>query len=129
MTRQDFKYADNFPTLTDTQINTAYEEVCVIFSGVKTLWAVLDQTTREAKRTLCLNLLTAWYLADMDPTKVVGVVSNGGMALSSKSIGGTSVSFQDMDAQEGLKQLNSNVFGQKALTMIQSAPERYGIYV
>lgn len=129
MTRQDFKYADNFPNLTDQQINTAYEEVCVIFSGVKTLWAVLDRTTREAKRTLCLNLLTAWYLADMDPTKVVGVVSNGGMALSSKSIGGTSVSFQDMDAQEGLKQLNSNVFGQKALTMIQSAPERYGIYV
>lgn len=129
MTRQDFKYADNFPTLTDQQINTAYEEVCVIFSGVKTLWAVLDQPTREAKRTLCLNLLTAWYLADMDPTKVVGVVSNGGMALSSKSIGGTSVSFQDMEAQEGLKQLNSNVFGQKALTMIQSAPERYGIYV
>jgi hypothetical protein len=33
-----------------------------------------------------------------------------------------------MEAQEGLKQLNSNLFGQKALIMIQSAPERYGIY-
>ena len=129
MTRQDFKYAENFPNLTDTQINTAYEEVCVMFSGVKTLWAVLPDPTRSAKRELCLNLLTAWYLADMNPTAVAGVVSNGGMALSSKSIGGTSVSFSDMDAQEGLKQLNSNVFGQKALTMIQSAPERYGIYV
>lgn len=128
MTRQDFKYAANFPNLTDAQINTAYEEVCVMFSGVKTLWGVLEPVTREAKRSLCLNLLTAWYLADMNPTAVAGVVSNGGMALSSKSIGGTSVSFQDMDAQEGLKQLNSNVFGQKALTMIQSAPERYGIY-
>ena len=129
MTRQDFKYAANFPNLTDAQINTAYEEVCVMFSGVKTLWGVLEPVTREAKRSLCLNLLTAWYLADMNPTAVAGVVSNGGMALSSKSIGGTSVSFQDMDAQEGLKQLNSNVFGQKALTMIQSAPERFGIYV
>lgn len=129
MTRQDFIYAGNFPTLTDTQINTAYEEVCVIFSGVKTLWGVLEEPTRTNKRNLCLNMLTAWYLADMNPTAVTGVVGNGGMALSSKSIGGTSVSFSDMDAQEGLKQLNSNVFGQKALTMIQSAPERFGIYV
>ena len=128
MTRQDFKYADNFPTLSDTQINTAYEEVCVMFSGVKTLWAVLEEPTRSAKRELCLNLLTAWYLADTMPTAVTGVVGNGGMALSSKSIGGTSVSFQDMEAQEGLKQLNSNMFGQKALMMIQSAPERFGIY-
>ena len=128
MTRQDFMYAVNFPTLTDAQINTAYLEVSVMFSGVKTLWGVLDEPTRTNKRNLCLNLLTAWYLADTNPTSVTGVVGNGGMALSSKSIGGTSVSFQDMEAQEGLKQLNSNMFGQKALMMIQSAPERFGIY-
>ncbi len=128
MTRADFKYADNFPTLTDEQINSAYEDVCVMFSGVLQLWGVLNETTREAKRTLCINLITAWYLADMNPSAVTGVVSNGGMALGSKSIGGTSVSFSDMEAQEGLKQLNSNLFGQKALIMIQSAPERYGIY-
>lgn len=128
MTRADFKYAGNFPTLTDTQINSAYEDVCVMFSGVLQLWGVLNETTRAAKRTLCINLITAWYLADMNPSAVTGVVSNGGMALGSKSIGGTSVSFSDMEAQEGLKQLNSNLFGQKALIMIQSAPERYGIY-
>ena len=128
MTRADFKYADNFPTLTDAQINSAYEDVCVMFSGVLQLWGVLNETTREAKRNLCINLITAWYLADMNPSAVTGVVSNGGMALGSKSIGGTSVSFSDMEAQEGLKQLNSNLFGQKALIMIQSAPERYGIY-
>ena len=128
MTRQDFIYAVNFPTLTDAQINAAYTEVSVMFSGVKTLWGVLDEPTRTNKRNLCLNLLTAWYLADTNPTSVTGVVGNGGMALSSKSIGGTSVSFQDMEAQEGLKQLNSNMFGQKALMMIQSAPERFGIY-
>ena len=128
MTRQDFIYAVNFPTLTDAQINAAYLEVSVMFSGVKTLWGVLAEPTRTNKRNLCMNLLTAWYLADMNPTSVTGVVGNGGMALSSKSIGGTSVSFQDMEAQEGLKQLNSNVFGQKALMMIQSAPERFGIY-
>ena len=129
MTRQTFLYAANFPTLTDAQIGAAYNEVCVMFSGVNKLWAVLDEPIRTQKRELCLNQLTAWYLADMNPTSVVGVVGNGGMALSSKSIGGTSVSFSDMEAQEGLKQLNSNVFGQKALMMIQSAPERFGIYV
>lgn len=128
MTRQDFKYADNFPTLTDAEINAAYDEVCVMFSGVLQLWGVIAEPTRTSKRNLCINLLTAWYLADMNPTSVTGVVSNGGMALGSKSIGGTSVSFTDMEAQEGLKQLNSNLFGQKALVMIQSAPERYGIY-
>lgn len=128
MTRLEFKYADNFPTLTDNQIDEAYEIVTVMFSGVGSLWGVLDEPIATAKRTLCYNLLTAWYLLDMDPTSATGVIGNGGMALGSKSVGGTSLSFQDMEAQEGLKQLNSNVFGQKALTMIQSAPERYGIY-
>ena len=128
MTREEFKYSDNFPTLSDAQIDDAYETVRVMFSGVFQLWSPLDAETRDAKRTLCANLLTAWYLLDNNPTAAVGVLGNGGMALSSKSIGGTSLSFQDMDAQEGIKQLNSNVFGQKALLMIQSAPERFGIY-
>ena len=128
MTRQDFKFASNFPTLTDEQINNAYEIVSVMFSGVLTLWGVLGEPIRTQKRTLALNLLIAWYLLDANPSSAVGVIGNGGMALTSKSIGGTSLSFADMDAQEGIKQLNSNVFGQKALMMIQSAPERYGIY-
>lgn len=129
MTRNDFYYASNFPTLTDTEINNAYEIVSVMFSGVLECWRVLSEPIRTKKRTLAINLLLAWYLADMNPSKAVGVVSNGGMALSSKSIGGTSVSFSDMESQEGLKQLNSNVFGQKALALIQTAPERFGIYV
>lgn len=128
MTRNDFLYADNFPTLTDSQINVAYETVSVMFSGVLSLWQVLDETIRDKKRTLCMNLLVAWYLLDSNPSSATGVLGNGGMALTSKSIGGTSLSFADMDAQEGIKQLNSNLFGQKALTMIQSAPERFGIY-
>ena len=128
MTRTDFKFADNFPTLTDEQIDSAYEIVSVMFSGVLKCWAVLEEPIRTQKRTLCINLLTAWYLLDADPKSAVGVLGNGGMAVSSKSIGGTSLSFADMDAQEGIKQLNSNVFGQKALMMIQSAPERFSIY-
>lgn len=128
MTCATFKYASNFPNLTDTEIDNAYQEVSVMFSGVNSLWAVLDSATRNAKRELCMNLLTAWYLLDMDPESAEGVVGNGGMAVGSKSIGGTSVSFTDMEAQEGLKQLNSNVFGQKALMILQSAPERFGVY-
>lgn len=128
MTRLDFKYADNFPTLTDAQINAAYDIVSVMFSGVLQCWRALPEPIRTQKRTLCMNLILAWYLLDTNPQAAVGVIGNGGMALSSKSIGGTSLSFSDMDAQEGIKQLNSNVFGQKALMMIQSAPERFGIY-
>lgn len=128
MTRNDFLYADNFPTLSDAQINVAYTEIAVMFSGVNQLWGVIAEPLRTEKRKLCMNLLTAWYLLDTRPADAVGVVGNGGMALSSKSVGGTSVSISDMESQEGLKQLNSNMFGQKALTMIQSAPERYGIY-
>lgn len=128
MTRQDFKFADNFPTLTDAQINAAYEIVSVMFSGVNQCWRVLNESIRTQKRTLAINLLTAWYLLDSNPQSAVGVIGNGGMALTSKSIGGTSLSFADMDAQEGIKQLNSNVFGQKALMLLQSAPERFGIY-
>ena len=128
MTRQDFKFADNFPTLTDTDINNAYDIVSVMFSGVLQCWRALPEPLRTQKRTLCMNYLLAWYLLDTNPQSAVGVMGNGGMALTSKSIGGTSLSFADMDAQEGIKQLNSNVFGQKALIMIQSIPERFGIY-
>ncbi len=128
MTRADFKFAANFPTLSDAQINSAYEIVSVMFSGVLECWRALKEPLRTQKRTLCLNLLIGWYLLDADPTSAVGVIGNGGMALTSKSIGGTSLSFADMEAQEGLKQLNSNLFGQKALVLIMSVPERFGIY-
>ena len=128
MTVQDFKFSSNFPTLTDSDINSAYDIVSVMFSGVLSCWKVQNEPVRTQKRTLLLNLLIAWYLLDTNPTSATGVMGNGGMALTSKSIGGTSLSFGDMEAQEGIKQLNSNVFGQKALMMIQSIPERFGIY-
>lgn len=128
MTRQEFLYADNFPTLTDAEINAANETVSVMFSGVLQLWGVLNEPLRTKKRTLCLNLLIAWYLLDTNPQSAVGVMGNGGMAVTSKSIGGVSLGFDGMEAQEGIKQLNSNVFGQKALQMIQGAPERFCIF-
>ncbi len=128
MRRADFPYAHNFPDMTDAEIEAAYAAVSAMYAGVETLWGCLPADARAAKRTLCMNLITAWYLLDLYPARAVGVMGNGGMAVSSKSVGGTSLSFTDMEAQEGVRQLNSNVFGQKALLMLQGAPERYGIY-
>lgn len=128
MRRTDFQFAHNFPDMTDAEIEAAYAAVSAMYAGVPTLWGCLSFKLREAKRTLCMNLLTARYLLDLYPSRATGVMGNGGMTVASKSVGGTALSFVDMDAQEGIKQLNSNVFGQKALQMIQCAPERYGIY-
>lgn len=128
MRKIDFQFTANFPDMTDAEIENAYAAVSAMYAGVMTLWGCLNPELREAKRTLCMNLITAWYLLDMYPARAVGVMGNGGMVLNSKSVGGTVLSFGDMEAQEGIKQLNSNVFGQKALMMLQSAPERFGIY-
>jgi hypothetical protein len=128
MTRADFKFAHNFPTLTDEEINSAYETVIVMFSGVFDCWHKLPAELRQAKQNLCFSLLVGWWLLDTNPSAAVGVMGNGGMSLNSKSIGGTSLSFGDIGAPEGLKQLNSNVFGQKALGMLMAIPERFSIY-
>jgi hypothetical protein len=53
---------------------------------------------------------------------------DGGMPLTSKSIGGVSISRKDLEAQPALKQLESNAFGVKALAMLMSAPERMMLY-
>lgn len=124
----DFFYKNNFPELDQAGLTEAETIIKTMFSGVGSLWHNLPSELATAKRTLCYNLLIAWYLLDMNPAAAVGVMGNGGMALNSKSIGGTSLSFQDVNAQDGVKQLNSNVFGQKALLMIQGAPERFGVY-
>lgn len=128
MLLNDFLYRKNFPQLDQEGLTEAETTVKTMFSGVASLWHNLPHDLAEAKRALCYSLLVAWYLLDADPASAAGVMGNGGMALSSKSVGGTSLSFQDVNAQDGLKQLNSNIFGQKALVMIQGAPERFGIY-
>jgi hypothetical protein len=124
----DFMFARNFPTLTYVEFDLTYTEITTMFSGVETLWSTLSSEDAEKKRALCYNYLVGWQLADMYPDKVIGIQANGGMPLTSKSIGGTSVSFKDFATQDGLKMLESNVFGLKALSMINGCPERMGIY-
>lgn len=128
MTRSEFMFSGNFPDIPMSQIEEADKYVRSWFYGVRTLWHTLPKEAREEKRELCYQLLTAWYLADMHPGETVGAIANGGMAISSKSIGGTSLSFKDLGDQKDLSFLNSNVFGQKALAMFLGAPERFGAY-
>ena len=128
MQSTDFTYSWNFSGLTPMQVQTAIDIVETVFYGILLCWAKLPEPTRTNKRNVVENLLVAWYLANFYPGQTRGIVSNGGLPLSSKSIGGTSVSFENITAQEGMEGLKSNVFGLQALSMIQSAPERLSIY-
>lgn len=128
MTPTDFTYRTKFPTLTDDQVQDAIDAVETQWYGALLFWAALPVIIRDKKRTLLENYLVAWYLTGLYPLAVKGVANNGGLPLSSKSIGGVSVSFADLKAQEGLEMLVTNIFGANALSMIQSAPERFKIY-
>lgn len=133
MTAADFLFKDNFADMYDTdgdslQVTEAIAEVQALFSGVSTLWASIDSATRDRKRTLCMNYLVGWYLADRFPLQTTGVTGTGGMPLTAKSIGGVALALKDMMSQEGMKQLESNSFGMKALMMVQGSPERFRLY-
>lgn len=128
MTPNDFTYSANFVGLPPAVIQGAIDAVETVYYGILLCWADLPEPVRTNKRLLVENLLVAWYLANFYPSQVRGVISNGGLPLSSKSIGGTTVTFANITAQEGMEALNSNVFGLQALSMIQSAPERLSIY-
>jgi hypothetical protein len=124
-----FPFADNFPGLIQNdgkapQIDAACLVIETEWSGIFTLFSTFDAVTQKAKRDLLEGYLVGWWLADMYPTKTSGVQGDGGMPLTSKSIGGVSISRKDLEAQPALKQLESNAFGVKALAMIMSCPER-----
>jgi hypothetical protein len=130
ITPATFAYSGNFTGLSDTQIQTGIDAVYTMWFGVVTaFWARLGATIRDAKRLLAWNLLAAWWLANQYPTNVTGgITTNGGFPLTSKSIGGTSISFKDVEAQRGMEALQSNTFGMEAYTMIISAEEMYTVY-
>jgi hypothetical protein len=124
----EFKFARNFSGLTQDDYDDAYDEIFSRFAGVDSMWAILDSTMATSKRVLCYNYLVAWYLCDMFPSKVIGVDADG-RPVSSKSIGGTSVSMLQIGKSESsLQELSTNTFGLKAKGMILSSPEMMGIY-
>jgi hypothetical protein len=121
-----FPFIANFPTLTAGQVDAACVSIEAEWSGIQELFATV--ANGAAKRTILEGYLVGWWLADMYPTKVLGVSGDGGMPLTSKSIGGVSISRKDLEAQSPMKQLESNVFGVKALSMIKSAPEMFTMF-
>ena len=128
MTYADFTYNDNFSGITPAQITSAIGVVETMFYGALQCWAILPDPQRTNMRLLLENLLVAWYLADIYPSQVRGIVSNGGLPLSGKSIGGTSVSFENIETQAGMAMLKTNTFGLQALSMLNGAPERFYMY-
>jgi hypothetical protein len=114
--------------LTDDDIQDAYTEIEAVFPGVSQLWAALGTTIQAQKVNLCYNYLVAWYLCDMYPMKVRGVDADGGRPLSSKTIGGTTVNFAQLNSQSAMQALTSNTFGIKAKQMIETSPEAMGYY-
>lgn len=128
MIYSDFTYSDKFTGITPAQITSAISVVETMFYGALQCWAILPDPPRTNMRLLLENLLVAWYLADIYPSQVRGIIANGGLPLSGKSIGGTSVTFENIEAQPGITQLKTNTFGLQALSMLNGAPERFQIY-
>lgn len=117
----------SFPTLYSGDKSSA-PVVDAACQTIETEWSGIFQLyqSQPAKQAILEGYLVGWWLADLYPSK--GVSGDRGMPLTSKSIGGVSVSRKDLEAQPGLKQLESNAFGVKALSMIMAAPERYRIF-
>jgi hypothetical protein len=131
VTATSFTYKADFPTISDPLIVDAVDYVENVFYGCLSLWASIAQPRQASIRLRLENLLIAWYLAATNPTALVGIQSSGGMPINAKSIGGesgTSITYRQLDVQDALVQLTTNTFGQQAIMMLQSAPERMGIY-
>ena len=128
---EDFTFKDKFVDLTDLQFSQALQMVNAEFSGVYTLWSILPPDERRAKRELCINYLLAWKLASMYPEQALGVSGTGGLPLSSKKAGPIFIKYKNLVRQEDsiLSMLTTNQYGVEALTMIQSAPEMYMVFV
>lgn len=126
-----FRFRDNFVDITDEQITMAIQVVNAEFSGVYSLWGILPQPERDAKRELCINYLVAWSLANTYPENTVNVGSMGTMPLTMKIADRVHIHYKDTVRQGSgvLDMLTNNAFGMHALMMIQGAPENYMVFV
>ena len=124
MLLSDFRFKENFTGLSDTELQLFLDEAEVAWSGIRSLWGKLPEPVRTQKRDLCMNYVSAWYIADLNPRALIGgIFSTGGTPLNSKSIDGVSVTYKDRVVQESMSQFLSNGFGLKALDMITNAPD------
>jgi hypothetical protein len=123
----DFSFGRYFSGISQGDIDQAYLEVSTKYAGIATMWSRTAEAIRTNKRTLCYNYLVAWYLCDMYPSKVIGIDFDS-RPLTSKNIGGVSLSYAAIEGQPGLQGLTTNGFGLKAKQMIETSPEVMGIY-
>ena len=128
MSPSDFTYINNFIGLDDTQVGNAIAYIESVYAGSLQLYDRSPEPVRTNIRTALENLLVAWYLANVFPDAVTGIVANGGMPVHMKSIGGVNIAYSEMDTASGLKSLTTNTFGIMALEIIHGAPERYYLY-
>jgi len=131
VTPATFTYIGNFPSISDAQIVDAVDFVENVFYGCLTLWSSIAQTRQASIRLRLENLLVAWYLASINPLALVGIQSSGGMPMNAKVVGGsegTSVTYRSINVEDALVQLTTNTFGQQAIMMIQSCPERMTLF-
>jgi len=129
MLLSDFRFRDKFVGLSDDDLQLLLDEAEVAWAGVRTLWGKLNEPVRTQKRDLCMNYISAWYIADLNPRALVGgVFSTGGTPLSSKSIDGVAVAYKGRTVPNGMDQFLSNGFGIKALDMLVNSPDMFLVH-
>ena len=129
VTYVDFTYKSKFSELSEEEFTEACDIVKAMWSGVLELWAVCEESVRNQKRSMAMNLLLAWYLADMYPTRLVGgIQSSGGMPITRKKIREVDISYKQLNLPSAYDALASNQFGVKVAMLIRYAPEMMGIY-
>ena len=126
--KDTFRYRRYFLNISDDDVTEAILEVSAAWGGTQLLWSEYTDPSRQSMRDGVMHLLVAWHLADFFPLDLEGIASNGGMPIVMKSIGGVDIKFMPTDVQPGLYPLMSNTFGIRAMQMVLSAPERFGIH-
>ena len=129
LTYVDFTYKNKFTQLSEEEFTEACNIVKAMWSGVLKMWSVCEEEERNQKRSAVLNLLVAWYLADMYPTRLTGgMQTSGGMPISRKRIRDVDISYAGLHLPAAYDALASNQFGVKAAMLIRYAPDMMGIY-
>ena len=129
LTYADFTYKNKFTELSEDEFTEACNIVKAMWSGVLKMWSVCEEEERNQKRSAVLNLLVAWYLADMYPTRLTGgMQTSGGMPITRKRIRDVDISYASLNLPQSYDALASNQFGVKAAMLIRYAPDMMGIY-
>ena len=133
---EDFRryFLASFPKLSSSDneafLQDALDMVYAMFTGIGILWDWHPAEVWYEKTRTCYRFLAAWYIADIRPELVSGVVVMGGTPLKRKKVDGVDIVFADSVSKGNteyldlLESLKSNAWGAKAYLMIRSAGKR-----